>query len=313
MKVFLTGATGVMGRSAISALHEAGHTVVGLARSADKAIQVANAGAEPHVGDIFYRDSLLDGMRGCDAVCNLATHVPIGNAAALPGAWRKNDRIRTTASLIVATAARDVGVGRIVQQSLSFIYEDRGDDWIDEHSPIDITRYAEPVVVAESHIERFARDGGEGVSLRFGLITGPDGNSAHLLHRASQGKPIGMGPRNGWCHVIHPDDVGTATVAALTAPSGVYNAGAEPIRREDLVDIYAQAAGRKEGKFYGPMVTKLAGQKIELITRSQRVSSQRLSDRTGWHPAYPKLTPEWFDGLEWRQSEGRQREPRNSE
>jgi hypothetical protein len=32
-----------------------------------------------------------------------------------------------------------------------------------------------------------------------------------------------------------------------------------------------------------------------MVARSQRVSSQRFSDRTGWHPQYPKLTPDWFD------------------
>lgn len=303
MKVFLTGATGVMGLSAIRALHEAGHSVVGLARSAGKATMVATTGAEPHRGDLFDLDSLVDGMRGCDAVCNLATHVPIGAAAMLPGAWKTNDRIRTEGSRVVLDAARLAGVGRVIQQGLSFVYADHGDNWIDEQSAIDVTKYAEPVVVAESHLEDFSRNDGEGVSLRFGLITGPDANSAWLLDRTRAGKPTGMGPREGWCHVIHPDDVGTAVAAALTVPSGVYNAGAEPIRRKDLVDVYAHAAGREEGKFYGSVFMKLAGQKVELITRSQRVSSQRLSDRTGWHPQFPILTPDWFDVLESQQSE----------
>lgn len=303
MKVFLTGATGVMGLAAMDALHEAGHTVVGLARSAGKATEVANAGAKPHRGDLFNRESLLDGMRGCDAVCNLATRVPIGNRALLPGAWKANDHIRTEGSRVVIDAAREAGVGRVVQQSLSFVYGDHGDDWIDENSSIDVSRFAEPVVVAESKLDDFARNDGDGVSLRFGLITGPDGNSAWLLNRARAGKATGMGPRDGWCHVIHPHDVGTAVAAALTAPSGIYNAGAEPIQRRDLADVYAQATGRKEGKFHGRVVMKLAGQKVELVTRSQRVSSQRFSDRTGWYPHYPKLTPDWFDVLESRHSE----------
>lgn len=298
MKVFLTGASGVMGLSAIRALHEAGHDVVGLARSAVKATHVANAGAQPHLGDLFDHDSLIDGMDGCDAVCNLATHVPIGNAAMRPGAWKTNDRIRTEGTGAVVEAARRAGVGKVVQQSLSFVYGDHGDDWIDEQSPIDVTRFVEPVVVAESQLEDFARTDGEGVSLRFGLITGPDGNSVWLLHRARAGKATGMGPRHGWCHVIHPHDVGTAVAAALTVPSGTYNVGAEPIQRKDLADVYAQAAGRSEGKFYSPLAMKLAGQKIELRTRSQRVSSQRFSDRTGWHPLFAKLTPDWFDCLE---------------
>ena len=287
-----------MGRSALTALHEAGHEVVGLARSAQKAAQVAETGAEPYIGDLFDRPGLVDGMRGCDAVCNLATHVPVGAAAAAPGAWATNNRIRTEGSRTIVEAADQAGVARIVQQSLSFVYGDNGDDWIDEHSPIDITRYAEPVVVAESYVEGFARSGGEGISLRFGLITGPDGNSAWLLRRARAGKATGMGPRAGWCHVVHPADVGTAVAAALMVPSGVYNVGAEPIQRQDLVDVYAHAAGRKEGKFFGPLAMKLAGQRVELSTRSQRVSSQRFGDRTGWHPSYPKMTPDWFDSVE---------------
>lgn len=298
MKVFLTGATGVMGSSAIRALHETGHTVVALARSADKAAEVAHHGVEARIGDVYDRQSLIDGMAGCDVVANLATHVPVGTAGFLPGAWRANDRLRTEGSRIVAEAARQAGVGRLVQQSLSFVYGDHGDDWIDEHSPIDVTRYAEPVVVAESRVEEFVREGGEGVSLRFGLITGPDGNSAWLLNRARAGKPTGIGPAGGWCHVIHPDDVGPAVVAALAAPSGTYNVGAEPVLRRDLVDTYAHAAGRKEGSFHGAMFHRLAGDKIELLTRSQRVSSQRFADRTGWHPRFPKLTPDWFDTVE---------------
>lgn len=298
MKVFVTGATGVMGLSAIRALHESGHTVVALARSAGKAAQVAQLGAEPHLGDIYDRSSLLSGMAGCDAVANLATHVPVGAKAFLPGAWKADGRLRTEGSRNVADCAREAGIGRLVQQSLSFVYGDHGDDWIDEHSPIDVTRYAEPIVVAEARVDNFARHHGEGVSLRFGLITGPDSISAWLLRRARAGKPIGLGPRDGWCHVIHPHDVGTAVVAALTGPSGTYNAGAEPIRRRDLVDVYAHAAGRKTGSFQGSLFMKLAGEKAELITRSQRVSSQRFGDRTGWHPRFPKMTPDWFDSLE---------------
>lgn len=294
MKVFLTGATGVMGRSAIRALHESGHTVVGLVRSAEGAARISQLGVEPHQGDLFDVDQLTTGMYGCDVVANLATSVPVGAAQIYPGAWRLNDRIRTEGARNVMAAARAAGVGRVIQQSLSYVYGDNGDEWIDEGSPIDITKYVEPIVVAEAQVEAFGQKYGDGVSLRFGLITGTDRQSAFLLKRARAGKATGMGPRAGWCHVIHPDDVGSAVAAALTAPSGIYNAGAEPIRRSDLADIVAQAAGRKNGAFHGPLFMKLAGKKVESFTRSQRVNSNRLSDRTGWHPARPKVTLDWF-------------------
>jgi nucleoside-diphosphate-sugar epimerase len=298
VKIFLTGASGVMGRSSIDALHRAGHDVVGLARTRETAQQVADAGAEPCFGDIFDRPALSAGMRGCDAVANLATKVPVGSQALRPGSLKKIDRIRQHGSRIVADAARHADVARIVQQSLSFIYADHGDDWIDEHSPVDVTRATEPVVVAEDHLQAFAADGGTSVSLRFGLITGDDPNTRWLFRRAAAGRSIGLGDEESWMHVIHPEDVGTAVVHALAAPGGVYNVGAEPVHRRDYVDTIALAAGRKGGgHFLPPWILRLGAEKLEILVRSQRVSSQLFSDRTGWHPSHPKLTPDWFDDL----------------
>ena len=236
-------------------------------------------------------------MRGCDAVVNFATRVPIGFTMLVPGAWRTNDRIRSHGAGIVAAAAREAGVGRLVQQSLSFVYADYGDDWIDEHSTIELTRASEPVVVAEGEVDDFTRAGGVGVSLRFGQIAGPDGTTAWLLRRARAGRPIGIGARDSWAHVVHADDVGTAAVAALSAPAGAYNVGAEPVKRGDMADTFAIVGGRKEGRFFSRAMMWLGGQRLEMVSRSQRVSSQRFCDRTGWHPQYPKLTPDWFDGV----------------
>ncbi len=298
MKVFLTGASGVMGRSSIEALHRAGHDVVGLARTRETADQIAASGAEPWRGDIYDRAAMTAGMQGCDAVANLATKVPVGKGALRPGSLKAIDRIRLHGSRIVAEAAERADVGRVVQQSLSFIYADHGDDWIDEHSPVDVSRTTEPVVVAEENVRAFAAAGGTSVSLRFGLITGDDPNTAWLFRRAAAGRSIGLGEEHSWMHVIHPDDVGTAVVHALTAPGGTYNVGAEPVKRRDYVDTIALAAGRRNGgHFLPPWILRLGAEKLEILVRSQRVSSQLFSDRTGWHPRYPKLTPEWFDDL----------------
>ena len=298
MKVFLTGASGVMGRSSIEALHRAGHDVVGLARTPETADQIAAAGATPWRGDIYDRPAMTAGMRGCDAVANLATKVPVGKGALRPGSLKAIDRIRLHGSRIVADAARRADVERVVQQSLSFIYADHGDEWIDEHSPVDVSRATEPVVVAEENLRVVAEAGGTAVSLRFGLITGDDPNTAWLFRRAAAGRSIGLGEETGWMHVIHPDDVGTAVVHALSAPGGVYNVGAEPVQRRDYVDTIARAAGRRSGGHFLPSwILRLGAEKLEILVRSQRVSSQLFCDRTGWHPTHPKLTPEWLDDL----------------
>ena len=297
MKVLLTGASGVLGRSTIPALHDAGHTVLGLARSPKAAATVAARGAEPVMGDLFDAGALAKAMRGCDAVINFATRVPVGYAVLVPGAWRANDRIRSHGVGVVAAAAREAGVGRLVQQSLSFVYADHGDDWIDEHSAIELTRASEHIVVAEGEVDDFTRAGGVGVSLRFGQIAGQDRNTAWLLRRARAARPTGIGEPDSWTHVVHTDDVGAAAAAALTAPAGAYNVGAEPVKRGDMADTFALATGREDGRFFSRPTMRLGGQRIEMVSRSQRVSSQRFCDRTGWHPQYPKLTPDWFDDV----------------
>ena len=197
----------------------------------------------------------------------------------------------------MASAAREAGVGRIVQQSLSFVYADYGDDWVDEHSAIELTRASEHVVVAEGEVDDFTRAGGVGVSLRFGQIAGQDRNTAWLLRQARAGRPTGIGAPDSWAHVVHADDVGTAAVAALSVPAGAYNVGAEPVKRGDMADTFALVGGRKEGKFFSRPMMGLGGQRVEMVSRSQRVSSQRFCDRSGWYPQYPKLTPDWFDGV----------------
>lgn len=297
MKVFLTGAAGVMGRSSIEAMHQAGHDVVGLVRTREQAGRVAAAGAQPWLGDLFDQAALVGGMQGCDAVANLATKVPIGKGALRPGSLKEIDRIRLKGSRVVVGAAKQAGVGRIIQQSLSFIYADQRDEWIDERSLVDVTRATEPVVVAEDNVRAFAAAGGVAVSLRFGLITGKDRNTAWLFRRAAAGRSIGLGERDSWMHVIHSDDIGTAVVHALSAPDGIYNVGADPVRRHDYVDAIAAAAGRAPGKFLPQWVLRLGAEKLEILTRSQRVSSRLFSEQTGWQPMHRTLTSEWFHDL----------------
>src|SRR6187402_248737 len=78
VKVFVTGATGVLGRAAVSALLHDGHAVTGLARSEAKAAELADAGADAIQVSLFDQAGLTEALRGFDAVANLATHMPVG-------------------------------------------------------------------------------------------------------------------------------------------------------------------------------------------------------------------------------------------
>jgi len=295
VKVAITGATGVIGRAAVSTLVEAGHDVHALARSDAKAELLTAMGARPVRTSLGDPEGLERFLVGTDAVCNFATAIPVGYAGALPGAWRTNDRLRTEGSQRVVEAARRAGVRRVVQESVSFLYADRGDAWVTESASLDITRATEPAAVAETHVQDYACGSRTGVVLRFGLIVGDDASTRWQLRAARRGSPIGLGRPDGWLHPVHTDDLGPAVLAALSAPSGVYNVGSEPVRRSDYVAAFAEAVGRPEVGFLGPVLSRLAGARAEPLTRSLRVSAEHFTASTGWAPRRAVFGSSWLD------------------
>ncbi|MDQ1374325.1 MAG: hypothetical protein QOJ09_1663, partial [Actinomycetota bacterium] len=116
MRIFVAGATGVLGRRAVARLVEAGHDVTGVARNEDKAALVRSLGATPVTVDLFDPAAVKSAADGHEVVMNLATHIPNLSRAAMPRAWAENDRIRSEASRNLVDAALASGAGRFVQE-----------------------------------------------------------------------------------------------------------------------------------------------------------------------------------------------------
>ncbi len=216
VKVFVTGGTGAVGQHVVPALVAAGHRVSALARTGQKAASLREQGAVPVQVSIFERGELTQAFAGHDAVANLATAIPPTATFIRRSAWRENDRIRSEGSAAVVDAALAAGVGRLVQESVSMLYPDRGAQWIDEDMPIDHYPVAEGNIAAESGAARFTASGGVGLVLRFGWFYGP--GAAHSEEMLSQARHhIGMilGPPGSYVSSIHLSDAATAVVAAL--------------------------------------------------------------------------------------------------
>ena len=293
MKVFVTGATGAVGRPTVARLLAEGHDVTAVARTEEKAAALERAGARPAQVSLFDPDGLRSAMAGAEAVLNLATSIPVGAKAALPTAWRDDARIRTEGSRNLVDAALAVGAERFVQEGISFVYADGGADWVDEDFPIDPVRGAEPVLAAAGEAARFTAAGGIGIAFRFALFYGSScAITQYMLDRARKGKVAMLGHRDAFVSRLHLDDAAAAAVAALRAPAGTYNVAEDlPVTHGESAEILARALGVGEIKFAPPVLPKVGGRPD--LLRSHRISNRRFKEATGWEPAYPDAWTGW--------------------
>ena len=296
-RVFVAGATGVLGRRAVAQLVAAGHRVTGVARTPEKAALLRSLGATPVTVDLFDATAVRRAVAGHDVVMNLATHIPPLSQAAVPGAWAENDRIRREASRNLVDAAIAVGATRYVQESIAFIVADGGSEWLDEDSPLDTPSFTKSVLDAEGQAARFTEQGGTGVVLRFGQFMAADSS-----HSQSQARMVGArvapfpGDPDSYAPIIHADDAAAAVVASLRAPAGTYLVvDDEPMTRGELCAAIAEAIGCRRPVHVPPAALKLGGSKPSLLMRSQRMRNTRFKEATGWAPSFRSGRETWAE------------------
>ena len=192
MRLLVTGGTGVLGRALRPIAEDAGHE---LAMPAHEEL------------DLFDHFAVAEAMRDVDGVLHLATRIRSLEQISDPDAWRENDRLRADASRILVDAAIAAGVEVYVQPTVTFVYPNGP---ASEDTPVrEVLPILRSAIAAEQQTERFARAGGRGVVLRFGLLDGPG---------TWFDQPMG-----DFGATLHVSDAGRALVSALSLPSGIYN------------------------------------------------------------------------------------------
>jgi len=188
MRIFIAGASGLIGIRLIAPLVAAGHVVAGMTRSPDKAGRLSRLGAEPVVCDVFDTEALTRAVSRFrpDVVFHQLTDLP-DDAREMPRFRDRNDRMREEGTRNLLAAAAAAGAGRVIAQSISW-------ELPSEHAR----------AVAAAH-ERAVLEAG-GVVIRYGQLWGPG-----TFYPEGPPPP----PR------IHIDDTARQTLPALDVPAGV--------------------------------------------------------------------------------------------
>jgi nucleoside-diphosphate-sugar epimerase len=289
MRVFVAGATGVLGRRAVAQLIAAGHQVTGVARSPEKDALLTALGARPVRVDLFDADAVRAAVVGHDAVVNVATKIPPLARMARLSAWDENERIRREASANLVDGAIAAGATVFVQESLAFLYGEHGADWLDATStPWTPSVFSAAMEAAEENVARFTAQGGRGVVLRFGRFYAPNSDQANAtIQAARHGLMLDIGTGDSYAPMIDADDAAAAVVAALDAPAGTYDVvDDEPLTRAEQSAALAVAVGRRR-LWRAPKWA--APKRASYLVSSQRVSNRAFRQSTGWRPSSPSV------------------------
>ena len=187
MRIFLAGASGVIGIRLLPLLAGAGHVVAGMTRSPSKLAELETLGAEPVLCDVYDAEALTAAVVrfAPDAVMHQLTDLP-DDAAQIPELSARNDRIRSEGTRNLLAAAKTAGARRFYAQSIAWeLPGERG--------------------VAGHAFERTVLDIG-GVVIRYGQLYGP---GTYFETRVPDP------PR------IHVDEAARRTVPVLDAASGI--------------------------------------------------------------------------------------------
>ena len=299
MRVFVAGATGVIGSPLVPQLLQAGHEVTAMTRSVLRAEQLKAVGADPVVCDVFDADGVRAAMADAspDAVIHQLTSLPPRLDFADPSVFDANNLVRIEGTRNLVDAALATGARRVVAQSIAFVYAPTGDRIKDEDAPL-FTDAAPPfggVVAAVAELERLVTSsaGIDGLVLRYGLLYGPGtahdrrGSTAADIIAARVPLVEGATGMYSWLHV---EDAASAAVAALQrgAP-GIYNVvDDEPAPQPEWLPALARAlradppaAAQELPPPYAPEMSM------------HGASNAKVKRELGWRPRYAS----WREGF----------------
>jgi nucleoside-diphosphate-sugar epimerase len=305
MKIFLAGATGVVGQALIPLLTSHGHTVVGTTRSASKVARLREMGAEPVVVDGLDRDGVLAAVAAArpDAIVHQMTALSGDlDLRKFEQTFAPTNRLRTRGTDILVEAARENGVERIVAQSFAGWPSERTggpvkteDDPFDPQPPKQVRTGLEAI----RHLER-AVTGAGGIALRYGGFYGPGTSFApggeHWDALMGRKFPI-VGNGNGVWSFAHIDDVASGTLAALESgvPGRIYNiADSDPAPVREWLPFVADAIGAPPPRHVPRWIGRLMGEHlVVMMTEIRGASNERARRELGWEPAWPT----WREGI----------------
>jgi nucleoside-diphosphate-sugar epimerase len=308
MRIFIAGATGVVGRHLVSELISAGHSVIGLTRTTAKTEALVRLGAEAVVADALDAWAVERAVASAKPDVVLHELTDIGAAADyrhFDRAFARTNELRTRGTDHLLAAARKAGVQRFIAQSFcGWPFARDGEkvkseaDELDPDPPQELRRSLAALRYLEQCVT--ASQGLEGVVLRYGYFYGHDTGmlSPSMQEEIRQRRVPLIGDGDGWWSFLHVEDAAAATALAIERgkTGNVYNiVDDEPAPAREWLPALAQMLGAKPPFHVPAFIARfLAGEHLVMMMTQARAGSNAKAKRElGWQPAHPS----WRQGF----------------
>jgi nucleoside-diphosphate-sugar epimerase len=298
MRVFVAGATGVLGRRIVDECTDRGHDVVCLVRDDAGATAVRERGGEPVRGDVLDADGLREAIVGVapDAVVNAATTIP---TATRPDeeAWEQNDRVRREGARNLVEAAGAAEADRFLQQSVVWVARQPDGGAFDEGAEPHPDRTTQSALDAERIVAEAAEHHGfDPVILRGGWFYAADAaHTRQFAERLLTGwlPVIGaglLGRSDATLSYVHADDAGAAYAAAIEGDAtGTFHVvDDEPAPFSAFVRGLADRLDAGEPGRIPAWIARLFVGKhsARMLSKSMPTTNDRFREAFDWEPRY---------------------------
>jgi len=308
MRIFLAGATGVIGEQLVPLLVAGSHQVIASTRKPEKVGRLRAHGAEPVVVDGLDRDAVMKAVVAAhpDAIVNQMTALAsMRSLKHFDDGFAVTNRLRTEGTSHLLEAARAAGTSKIVVQSYTgWPNERRGgrvkteDDPLDSNPPKAMTRSLAAIRALEQMVTK--PDGVTGTALRYGSLYGPGtflSNQSETVTMIRQRKFPLVGNGAGVWSFLHVKDAARATQLALERDTpGLYNiVDDDPAEASEWLPYLAQLVGAKPPYRLPVWLARfvVGGAGVSMMTQIRGSSNAKAKRDLGWQPEYAS----WRDGF----------------
>jgi nucleoside-diphosphate-sugar epimerase len=286
MRVFVTGATGFIGSLVVKELIAAGHQVIGLCRSDEKAPALAAAGAVVYRGSIDHPESLTDGASRSDGVFHLAFNHDFSNFAAN---CETDRRVIKALGSVLAGSDRPL----IVTSGTAIAKVAPGEPAIEDAPAISSNDF--PRAASEETTAGLAADGLNTSVVRLPQVHDPERQGlitpwVAIAREKGVFAYVGEG-RNRW-PAAHVSDVARLYRLAIEKAErgAVYNAVAEEgVPARDIAETIGRRLKLPVKSIPSEEAGGYFGWLAHLAARDMPASSKKTQKELGWRPTGPGL------------------------